>query len=100
MNSVAKRFWASTGERLVKTFVQTFLAVWIVGGIDLNGDSAAAVVSQWSQVLAVGEKALIAGAAAVLSLVMSLLSKWAGNRNTPSALPTALDPATPPVAQP
>ncbi|HZN13469.1 MAG TPA: holin [Acidimicrobiales bacterium] len=56
-------------ERLAKTFVQTFIAQITASGLGLV--EAMADTSTL-------ERAAIAGLAAVLSLVMSWLSTWAG----------------------
>lgn len=96
MNIRLKRFWASTGERLVKTFVQVYVTTLLLGGLNFE-EGTPGTVSQLLQAFSGAEKALVAATAAVLSLVTSLVSKWAGNHNTPSALPASLDPATPVV---
>lgn len=67
-------------ERLVKTFVQAFIAQVTASGLGLI-DAI--------QDVSTLERAAIAGIAAVLSLIMSWLSKWAGtdgNKVSPASL--------------
>lgn len=65
-------------ERAIKTFVQAFLATIVAGsGLDID----------------TGKKALVAGAAAALSVISSVLSSRFGAKNSASLLPPPPPPA-------
>jgi hypothetical protein len=66
-------------ERLAKTFLQAFAASLIVTGID-----------DWKSALAIG------AGGGVLSVATSVAGWSFGNKETSSALPASVDPATPP----
>jgi hypothetical protein len=74
-----------TLERLIKTFVQAFLAQLTAAGVGLVESLA-----DTSNL----ERAAVAGIAAALSLVFSQLSTWA-NSSKPPAAPIAGSPMSP-----
>jgi hypothetical protein len=78
MNTVA--FWKASGERAVKTFLQTYFGIALAGDAVLN-------VFEFSWV---GPELGIALGATILSLVTSLLSSGAGNPGPSLANETAL----------
>lgn len=73
------RFWLLASERAVKTFAQTLVAVFGVGGITL-------LSAPWTTALAT------AGMAALLSVLTSVASEPLGEGGTPNALPAAPAP--------
>lgn len=73
-------WFLDAAERLLKTFVQAFLAQILASGLDLID------AVQDTTTL---EQAAVAGIAAVLSLIFSVVSKWA---NTDTISPASLVP--------
>jgi len=73
-----------TLERVVATFLQTFLAVWIIDGasVDLSTDMLS--------------RAALAGLAAVLSFVKALIAQAAGDADSASLAPIAVERITQP----
>lgn len=68
-----KRFWMSAAERAAKTFAQTLIALWPLG------ENAFGLLSiDWRQSLSV------AGLAAVLSVLTSVVSSPIGPDGSPS----------------
>lgn len=76
MSIFDKRFVLATAERAIKTFAQALLALF-VGGVTI-------LTIDWQQALAV------AGTAAVLSILMSVVSKNLGKWEGPSLTDEAL----------
>jgi hypothetical protein len=74
-----RQFYADAAERLVKTAVQSLLAYFAAGAVDV-------VSADW------GEALTVAGTAALISLLTSLLSVNFGHSGTAS-LTTAVEPA-------
>ena len=83
------RYWYSLLERAARAFAVAFLAIWL--GPLLLGEVGS--ISELFD-LAVLDKALLAGIAAIGSMALSLLGGSVGNRGTPSLLPAEKDPAT------
>lgn len=98
VKDAAKRFWYSTGERVVRTFAQVFVAQMLIGGLNFESGTPG-TASQLLQAFSGAEKALVSGTAAAIALLMSLAGKAVGNTNTPSLLPETYDPATPPTGE-
>lgn len=69
---MTRDYWLDTAERAIKTFVQGLLAYFTAGAIDV-------LSADW------GEALTVAGTAAFLSLLTSLLSLKLGNSGTASA---------------
>lgn len=76
MSIFDKRFMLASAERAIKTFAQALLALF-VGGVTI-------LTIDWQQALAV------AGTAAVLSVLMSVVSKNLGKWEGPSLTDEAL----------
>ncbi|HKR50140.1 MAG TPA: holin [Pseudonocardiaceae bacterium] len=70
------RFWQLAGERAVKTFAQTLVAILSVAGVGFH-------IAPWTTALST------AGMAAVLSVLTSMASAPLGEPGTPSLLPPA-----------
>jgi hypothetical protein len=66
-------------ERAVKTFAQVFLATYLAGIGSVTGLSGFFDAS-------VADKAAVAGIGALLSVVMSFLSRPLGDNDSPSAV--------------
>lgn len=71
----SKQWWLDVAERLLRTFAQTFLAVFIPNGITPVADWKTALIS--------------AGTAAVLSLLMSVAASGIGNPSSASLVRVA-----------
>jgi hypothetical protein len=73
-------------ERVAATFAFAFLAMWIPAALSIAG------TGNWQGLLALSvlQKAAVAGLAAVLSLVKSLISTQVGNPNSGALLPNWL----------
>lgn len=69
---MSSQFWTDAIERAIKTLVQGLLAYFAAGAVDV-------VTADW------GEAFTIAGTAALLSLLTSLLSLKLGHSGTASA---------------
>ncbi|MGH3697465.1 MAG: holin [Pseudonocardiaceae bacterium] len=80
------QFWLLSLERAIKTFAQSLLAILSANGIELLEVS-------WGSALAT------AGAAALLSVLMSMTSAPVGEPNSPNLLPTAPQPTAPAAGQ-
>lgn len=74
------RFWQLAGERAVKTFAQSLVAI-------LSATSIGLLTAPWTMALST------AGMAAVLSVLTSMASAPVGEPNTPNLLPHAPSPA-------
>lgn len=76
----------SIAERVVSTFLFAFLATWIPVLMSVPG------TSDWHSLLALSvmQKAAIAGLAAVLSLIKSIIATQVGNPNSGGLLPNAV----------
>ena len=68
-----KLFWIDALERSIKTVAQTLLSLWIVGDVAFN-----LLQVNWEQALGV------AAGAAVISLLMSIVSSKVGNTESAS----------------
>ena len=77
------RFWQLAGERAVKTFAQTLVAVLSITSFGLLN-------APWTTALST------AGMAAMLSVLTSMASVPVGEPNSPNLLPAA--PTSPPPA--
>lgn len=77
------RFWQLAGERAVKTFAQSLVAILSATGVGL-------LTAPWSTALST------AAMAALLSVLTSMASAPVGESGTPNLLPAA--PAPPPPA--
>jgi uncharacterized membrane protein YccC len=67
------RFWQLTGERAVKTFTQSLVAIFSATGVGL-------LTAPWTTALST------AAMATVLSVLMSIASAQVGEPNSPSLL--------------
>ncbi|MGH3898418.1 MAG: holin [Pseudonocardiaceae bacterium] len=74
------RFWQLTGERAVKTFAQSLVAI-------LSATSVGLLTAPWTMALST------AGMAAVFSVLTSMASAPVGEPNTPNLLPHTPSPA-------
>ena len=74
-------FWKDLGERVLRTFVASFGVIYL-GGITADAADITNVENliDWSLL----DKAATAGALAVGSLVLGLLTKYVGDKNTAS----------------
>jgi hypothetical protein len=70
------RFWQLTGERAVKTFAQSLVAIFSAAGVGL-------LTAPWTTALST------AGMAALLSVLTSMASAQVGEPNSPSLVPAA-----------
>jgi uncharacterized integral membrane protein len=82
---VSGAFWKASLERALKTFLQTYFAVFLVGDVTLN-------VFEWSWS---GPELGIALGATALSFVTSLLSSLGGNSGPSLANEVALSKDAP-----
>lgn len=84
-----KTWVLDTVERLVKTFLQVFIATLLASGMDLTKTVTDTSILQ---------KAGLAGLSAALSLVFSIVSAWVNNNGTASVVPTitTTEPVPPP----
>jgi hypothetical protein len=73
-------FWKQVAERAVKTFLQSYLAVFLVGDVGFN-------VFTWTWN---GPELGIALGATILSVVTSLLSASMNDPSSPSAVSTVV----------
>lgn len=81
-------WFKDTLERLLKTFVQVFLAQIIASGFAPDDLDAITDLSNL-------QRAAVAGIGAVLSVVFSLVSAWASSSNgTASLVPAVVDAET------
>lgn len=76
----SKPFWEKTAERAVKTFIQALLAAFGVGQVDQAVTGVDLLHVDWSGALS------LAGSAALLSVLFSLLSSGRGDPESPSFL--------------
>lgn len=83
------RYLASLAERVVATFIQAAIGVYLAAL--LAGNTSALSDASLAQ------KAALAGIAAAAALVKGLLAKGIGNGDTPAVLPDRLDPASAPA---
>lgn len=77
------RYMTDLGERVLKTFLQAFIAQVVASGLGIFG----AVTD-----LAVVQKAGLAGLAAVAALIFGLVARWVGAPDSASFLPADQDP--------
>jgi len=70
------RFWQLTGERAIKTFAQSLMAIFSAAGVGL-------LTAPWTTALST------AGMAALLSVLTSMASTQVGESNSPSLLSAA-----------
>lgn len=81
-------YFADLAERCFKTFLQVFLAQIIASGVDLTHSLTNVSTLQ---------KAGVAGIGAVLSILFSVASAYAGNNGSASVVPQvmAVEPLAP-----
>lgn len=73
---MSKQYWVNVAERVVATFVEAFLASILVGlGAGITPDKSAMY------------SALIAGAAASLTVIKSVAGTFIGESDSPAWLP-------------
>ena len=71
------KYWIDTAERVVATFVEAFLGVWLVAIV--NGTP----ITDKNAVYAAG----VSGIIAALSLVKSLIARFVGSNDSAAFLP-------------